>query len=86
MEAVEEITPVVVKDLTREQAQELLNDRQLLIGRLRVEIDLLTERIWPDKPSIKHTIECEICKSKNIRFRTNGTYFCPKCGFSSGIP
>jgi len=85
MEAMEEITPVFVKDLTREQAQELLNDRQLLVSRLRTEIDLLKEKIWPEL-KIKQVLECEVCHSTNIRPRTNGTYFCAKCGFSSGVP
>ena len=86
MEAMEELTPIFVRDLTREQAQELLNDRQLLISRLRTEIDMLKEKIWPGEPKIRQVLECENCHSTNIRPRTNGTYFCAKCGFSNGAP
>ena len=89
----EEITPLQVHEMTREQAQELWNERQMLIGRIRAEMDLLRGKIWPGEPKIQGVTECQahldgggLCGSKNLRFRTNGTYFCGKCGFSSGDP
>ena len=84
MEALEELTPEHVKDLTREQAQDLWNARNVVQSRIRMEMELLREKIWPDAGKTK--LECESCGSRNIRYRRNKTYFCLKCGFSSGDP
>jgi len=86
MEALEELTAERVKELTMEEAQELCEERKALIGRIRTEIEILMEKIQPGKPTVRQVLECEKCTSKNIRYRTNGTYFCPKCGYSSGQP
>jgi predicted transcriptional regulator of viral defense system len=86
MEALEELTAEKVKALTMEEAQELFEERKSLISRIRTENEILMEKIKPGKPMIRTVPECEKCSSKNLRYRTNGTYFCPKCGYSSGQP
>lgn len=86
MEALEELTVEKVKDLTMGEAQEMYEERKALISRIRTEMEILTEKIQPGRPTVRQVLECEKCTSKNIRYRTNGTYFCPKCGYSSGQP
>jgi len=80
-EALEELTPEQVKHLSKLEARELFDDRQILVNRLRKEMDLLKEVIWP----VPKITTCEKCGSKNIHLRQNGTYWC-LCGFSSGLP
>jgi hypothetical protein len=80
---VEEITPTSISELTREEAQVLYQEYGSLQGKIQTAMDLLKRKIWGDEPKI---VGCQSCGSKQIRFRKNGTYFCTKCGYSSGDP
>jgi ribosomal protein L37AE/L43A len=80
MEALEEITPEQVKSLSLEEAKVLYEERLSIVSRMRVEMDLLKEKIWPPAKIEK----CELCGSTNLRFLANGGYFCRKCGYRRG--
>ena len=83
--AIEEVTPVYVKDLTREQAQELYQEYNILQSKIRTVMEILKEKTWSGTPKIQEKGRCERCSSTNIRPRVNGTYFCANCGFRTVI-
>jgi hypothetical protein len=80
MEALEELDPVEIREMTREHAQELFEERNTLVSRLRIEMDLLKEKIWPEAKN-QIPLQCECCGSTNLDPRVKGGYFCRKCGF-----
>ena len=79
MEALEELTPEKVRNLTRAEARELYEERNLLIRRLQDEMELLRPIAWPPEVSA-----CPKCKGK-IKPMPRGGYFCIECGFRHGL-
>lgn len=81
MEALEELTRERVNDLSLEEAKVLFEEREILVSRVRSEMDLLRGKIWPAEKEER----CERCGSTNLRFLARGGYFCRKCGFRHGL-
>ena len=80
MEALEELTPEKVKNLTKAEAKELYVERNHLITRLRAEMDLLRPMAWPPE----RFTQCPRCKGKKITSMPKGGYLCA-CGHRFGI-
>jgi ribosomal protein S27AE len=78
--SLEELTQEQIKDMTREMAQELWNERNILQGKIRHEMDLLRDKIWPDR-KILDTDEIQ-----RIKFETPVLRKCPHCGGNDLMP
>jgi ribosomal protein S27AE len=96
METLEEITPLQVKEMTREQARTMIEERTLMIQRLENEIDLLTPKACPpkkpapiidaDKEQKKAVKACPECGSTDIMPQKGNRVFCRQCNVSSEVP
>ena len=64
IEAFEELTEERIAGLSKEEAQELWNERNLLQGRIRHEMTLLRDKIWPDRK----VLDAE--EAQRIKFET----------------
>jgi hypothetical protein len=78
MESLEELTPERVKDLSREEAQILYEERNSIIARLKTEMELLHKRIWEEPEGGK----CPHCGGSDLMAQRGGRFFCRSCNMS----
>jgi hypothetical protein len=87
MESLEEITPERIRDLTQIEAKTLWDERNLLQGKIRQEMQMLVPKAFPpgktplinaEQPTKSH---CSSCGSDDLMKMQRGYVFCRKCHY-----
>jgi hypothetical protein len=89
MDPLEELTPEQIREMTPAVAKALWDERNMLQGRLRQEMQMLVPKAFPPGPIINAEQpvkqHCSSCGGEDLMKMQRGYVFCRKCDYV-GLP